>query len=75
MGTSNLRRVDSVEGNRASLYLHVDDAEAWRAAMNEAAGGDVEMTETTDTPWGKLEFSFEDPAGNLVRVGSDLRAT
>ncbi len=69
----HLRRVDSVEGNQASAYLHVDDAEAWRSAMAEAAAGSVELAELADMPWGKREFSFVDPAGNLIRLGSNLR--
>ena len=68
----HLRRVDSVDGNRASAYLHVEDADAWRAAMTAAADGAVELSEASDTPWGKREFSFTDPAGNLIRLGSPL---
>lgn len=68
----HLRAVDSVEGNRASAYLHVTDAEAWRAGFVEASAGGIELAELADMPWGKREFSFVDPAGNLVRVGSPL---
>ena len=68
----HLRGVDSVEGNRASAYLHVGDADAWRRAMVASSGGAVELSEATDMPWGKREYSFTDPAGNLVRVGSSL---
>ena len=68
----HLRRVDSVQGNLASAYLHVEDADAWRHAMVESAGGMVELAEATDTPWGKREFFFTDPDGNLSRLGSNL---
>ena len=68
----HLRRVDSVDGNRASAYLHVDDADAWRAAMAGSSGGTVEMAKVADMPWGKREYSFEDPAGNLIRVGNEI---
>ena len=38
----HLRVVDSVVGNEASAYLHVDDAAAWRAAMMRSCG-EVEL--------------------------------
>lgn len=68
----HLRAVESVEGNAASAYLHVDDSDAWRAAMVASSGGVIELGETGDMPWGKREFSFIDPAGNLIRLGSGL---
>jgi len=68
----HLRRVDSVEGNRASAYLHVDDADAWHRAMGGSPDGAIELSELADTPWGKREFSFTDPDGNLIRIGSGL---
>jgi catechol 2,3-dioxygenase-like lactoylglutathione lyase family enzyme len=68
----HLRHVDSVDGNHASAYLHVDDAHAWRAAMVAASGASIEIAEVVDTPWGKSEFSITDPARNLVRIGSDI---
>lgn len=68
----HLRRVDAVDGNQTSAYLHVDDAEAWRAAMLESADGTIELTPAEDMPWGKREFSVTDPAGNLIRLGSSL---
>lgn len=68
----HLRRVDSVDGNRASAYLHVEDADGWRLAMDEASGGSVELGEVIETPWGKREFCFTDPAGNLIRLGSSI---
>ncbi len=68
----HLRRVDSVAGNSASAYLHVDDAAQWRAAMVAASEDSVDLSDLVDTPWGKSEFSFTDPANNLIRIGSDL---
>lgn len=68
----HLRLVDSVDGNQASAYLHVEDADAWRAALDEAAQGTIDLAAASDTPWGKREFSFSDPAGNLIRIGSRL---
>jgi hydroxymethylpyrimidine/phosphomethylpyrimidine kinase len=67
----HLRLVDSVAGNGSSAYLHVADAAAWRAAMATAPG--VELAPLDEMPWGKREFSFTDPSGNLVRIGSNLR--
>ncbi len=72
MRVAHLRTVDSVDRNEASAYLHVDDADAWRSAMFESTGGMVELGEAVDTPWGKREFSFADPAGNLIRIGGSL---
>lgn len=68
----HLRKVGSVTGNEASAYLHVDDAAAWHEAMTQAAAGRVVLGDLADTPWGKREFSFSDPAGNLIRIGSPL---
>lgn len=68
----HLRNVDSVDGNQTSAYLHVEDADAWRQAMADSSGGAVELAEATDTPWGKREYSVTDPAGNLIRFGSNL---
>lgn len=67
----HLGRVDSVAGNRAGAYLHVGDADAWHRAMRTASKDEVDLAVPTDTPWGKREFSFDDPAGNHVRIGSD----
>ena len=67
---SHLRRVDSVAGNQASADFHVEDAAAWRSAFIAASGGSVELQPVEATPWGKNEFSFTDPAGNLIRLGS-----
>ena len=66
----HLSLVDSVQNNHTAAYLHVDDAAAWRRAMIEASGGSVDMAECVVEPWGKLEYSLRDPAGNLVRIGS-----
>jgi catechol 2,3-dioxygenase-like lactoylglutathione lyase family enzyme len=55
---------------RASIYMHVDDADAlaeeWRAAG-------IDFLEPLDFEWGKREGSHEDPDGNLIRFGSPLR--
>ena len=70
----HLRRVDSVDGNQASAYLHVEDAEAWRTGMATASNGEIELGPLSDTPWGKREFSMTDPDGNHIRVGSPSRS-
>lgn len=66
----HLRLVDSVDNNHTSAYLHVEDAQAWYDGMVEASGGSVDLADLEEKPWGKLEFSLTDPAGNLVRIGS-----
>ena len=68
----HLRLVDSVEGNQASAYLHVSNADAWRAAMTEASGGGIDIGPLADMPWGLREYSFTDPSGNIVRLGHNL---
>ncbi len=66
----HLRSVDSVAGNESSAYLHVENAAAWHQGLTESSEGSVELAEIENMPWGKSEFSFTDPAGNLVRIGS-----
>jgi catechol 2,3-dioxygenase-like lactoylglutathione lyase family enzyme len=65
----HLRLVDSIAGNEASAYLHVDDADAWRAAMHDTSAGEVELSPLEDMPWGQSEFFLTDPSGNLIRIG------
>lgn len=67
----HLRRVGSVAGNEASAYLHVDDVDAWRAALADGLGPD-EVPTPENMPWGMREFAITDPAGNLVRIGQNL---
>lgn len=57
--------------NHAAAYVHVDDPDAWRAAM-AAAAPDVDLGVVSDRPWGMREFEFTDPAGSLVRIGTNL---
>ncbi len=72
----HLRLVDDVAGNAAAAYLHVDDTDHWHRALSEAArsssfGDRFDPTPVVDTPWGMREFSFADPAGNTIRIGSN----
>lgn len=67
----HLRLVESVSGNEASAYLHVDNAQGWHAAMTTRAP-EIEIAEPAPMPWGKHEFALRDPSGNLVRIGSPL---
>lgn len=55
----------------AAAYVHVDDADGWRAAL-AATGSGVEIGEVADMPWGMREFSFTDPSGNVIRIGQNL---
>jgi hypothetical protein len=54
-------------------YLYVDDADRlyteWKAAKVEGHFGKPE-----DKPYGLREFGYVDPDGNLLRVGSQLKA-
>lgn len=52
--------------NAAGCYVHVDDAHAWHARLQEAG---LPVTAVEVRPWGMAEFSFRDPSGNLLRVG------
>ena len=59
------------DGSDAALYLHVADADAWRAALVASDVG-VTIGAVADTPWGMREFSFTDPDGNVIRIGRNL---
>jgi len=54
-------------------FLFVDDADALYAAWS-AAGVDGRFRAPIDTPYGMREFGYVDPDGNLLRVGSSLKA-
>lgn len=68
----HLRAVESVENNQTSAYLHVDNADAWRAAMVKAADATITLGALIDMAWGLREFSFTDPAGNVIRIGHPI---
>jgi hypothetical protein len=53
-------------------YLFVDDADALYAAWT-SAGIEGPFRAPIDTPYGKREFGYADPDGNLLRVGSPLK--
>ena len=63
-----------IEQNTSVCYLYVDDADGlyaeWKAA---AAGG--RLTEPHSTPYGLREFTYSDPDGNLLRIGSPFRVS
>lgn len=58
-------------GAGAALYLHVADADAWRAGL-VASGADVSIGAVADMPWGMREFAVTDPGGNVIRIGHNL---
>jgi catechol 2,3-dioxygenase-like lactoylglutathione lyase family enzyme len=61
--------------NRTSCYWRVADADALYQEF--AALGlppERDLTEPQDEPWGMREFTVKDPAGNLVRIGHELKA-
>jgi catechol 2,3-dioxygenase-like lactoylglutathione lyase family enzyme len=53
-------------------YLFVDDAQALYAAWI-TAGVEGRFRPPVDTAYGKREFGYVDPDGNLLRVGSSTR--
>lgn len=53
-------------------YLFVDDADALHAAW-AAASIEGRLRAPSDMAHGKREFSYLDPDGNLLRVGSPLK--
>ena len=62
--------------NRASCYWRVADADGLHrefAALGLSSEGLPSLTEPADEPWGMREFVLKDPAGNLIRVGHELR--
>lgn len=66
----HLRVVEDLDParNAASVYFHVQDVDAVRAAWT---GTGVAAGELVDQPWGMREFTTTDPAGNLIRVGQN----
>jgi len=57
--------------NASVCYLFVADADAVYAAW-VAAGVEGRLRAPVNTSYGKREFGYVDPDGNLLRVGSDL---
>lgn len=52
--------------NAAACFVHVDDAHAWHARLQEAG---LPVTAVEVQPWGMVEFQLRDPSGNLLRLG------
>jgi catechol 2,3-dioxygenase-like lactoylglutathione lyase family enzyme len=62
--------------NRTSCYWRVADADALHrefASLGLPPEGAPSLTAPSDEPWGMREFTMKDPAGNLIRVGHELR--
>jgi uncharacterized glyoxalase superfamily protein PhnB len=53
-------------------YLFVDDTDAVYTAWS-AAGVEGRFRPPADTTYGRREFGYVDPDGNLLRVGSSLK--
>ncbi len=58
--------------NPSVCYLFVADADAVHTSWS-AAGVDGRLNAPVDTSYGKREFGYVDPDGNLLRVGSPLQ--
>lgn len=56
------------------LYLYVSDADALYDEWSNA-GVEGELGELFNAPYGLREFSFRDPEGTLLRVGSPIAGT
>lgn len=54
-----------------AAYLNVPNADEWHA-MCCAIGAPV--TDIEDRPWGMREFTATDPAGNTIRIGTNIQA-
>ena len=62
--------------NRTSCYWRVTDADALYqefAALGLPTEGSPSLTSPQDEPWGMREFTLKDPAGNLIRIGHELK--
>lgn len=70
-------REDLVPGtNGTSCYWRVTDADLLYqefAALGLPSEGIPCLTAPGDEPWGMREFHLRDPAGNLIRIGHELR--
>ena len=63
--------------NRTSCYWRVKDADALHrefASLGLPSEGTPSLTVPIDEPWGMREFTLKDPAGNLIRIGHELRS-
>ena len=63
--------------NNTSCYWRVTDADVlYRefASLGLQPEGAPRLTAPSDEPWGMREFTLKDPAGNLIRVGHELKA-
>jgi catechol 2,3-dioxygenase-like lactoylglutathione lyase family enzyme len=62
--------------NQASCYWRVPDADALHdefAQLGLPSEGVPSLTAPYDEPWGMREFQLKDPAGNLIRIGHELK--
>ena len=60
------------ETTTSVCFLFVDDADALYNAWT-TAGVEGRLRAPIDTPYGKREFGYVDPDGNLLRIGSPLK--
>jgi catechol 2,3-dioxygenase-like lactoylglutathione lyase family enzyme len=64
--------------NRTSCYWRVTDADVLYqefVSLELPTEGLPHLTAPYDEPWGMREFTLQDPAGNLIRVGHELTNT
>jgi catechol 2,3-dioxygenase-like lactoylglutathione lyase family enzyme len=63
-------------GNKSSCYWRVPDANflhAEFAGLKLPVEGIPRLTAPEVKPWHMYEFTFVDPSGNLLRIGSELQ--
>ncbi|MEO6653122.1 MAG: VOC family protein [Ilumatobacteraceae bacterium] len=70
----HLRQVTDLDpkANETTAYIHVADADAWRAAMYSTTAHRESVGVVADEPWGMREFTVADRSGNVVRFGHTL---
>lgn len=54
------------ERNAAACYVHIADPVDWLRRWKEQG---LPVSDVVVEPWGMIEFSVQDPSGNLIRLG------
>lgn len=62
----DLRRGLDPEHNAAAVYIHIPDPHEWHRRWKEQG---LPVSDVVVEPWGMIEFSVQDPSGNLIRMG------
>lgn len=70
-GDADVLHLDLREGldpqrNTAACYIHIPDPHEWHRRWTEQG---LPVSDVVAEPWGMVEFSVQDPSGNLIRMG------